>query len=97
MVDQTLSTFSKEGKLRRVLPGHSIGLRQTHPKFLRLEGQAGDVVRAFGYLGREGVTNEHLLQISRILDDGAKRALVEYQPCLPAWMGSKIKILAELP
>ena len=67
MVDQTLSTFSKEGKLRRVLPGHSIGLRQTHPKFLRLEGQAGDVVRAFGYLGREGVTNEHLLQISRIL------------------------------
>ena len=165
MVDQTLSTFSKEGKLKRLLPGlyvkpmmhpilgemtvpekelieaycrhsneiirpsgaeavnrlglstqvpvcstyltsgrsrklkvgsHSVSLRQTHPKFLRLGGQAGDVVRAFRYLGRDGVTKEHLLQISRILDDGAKRALLEYLPCLPAWMGSKIKILAEL-
>lgn len=92
------STYLTSGRSRELkLGSHSVSLRQTHPKFLRLEGQAGEIVRAFRYLGRDGVTNVHLLQISKVLDNRARRALIEYQPRLPAWMGSKIKILAEMP
>lgn len=92
------STYLTSGRSRRLNVGsHSVSLRQTHPKFLRLQGQAGEIVRAFRYLGRDGVTNDHLLQISKVLDDKNRKALINYQPHLPAWMGSKIKILAKLP
>lgn len=80
--------YLTDGSSRRVQVGNqTIRFRQATPKGLLGAGTvAGVVIQALRHLGRDGLTDEVIANLSRVLRDRDKQKLVRLAPDAPAWM-----------
>ncbi len=90
------AVYLTSGRSRKVKIGkQSVCLKETHRKFLELAGQAGEIVRALRYLGKDGITKEQIQFLSKTIAPQEKKALAQSQLHLPNWMSNIIKELCQ--
>ena len=80
--------YLTDGAQKTVQVGNqSIELRRTTPKNMATAGRvSGLVIQAFRYIGREGVTPEHIATLRRSLPKGDRERLWRDRIHAPAWM-----------
>ncbi len=80
--------YLTDGTDKSVRVGHqTIQLRRTTPKNMATAGStSGLVIQAFRYLGKEGVTPNHIATLRRTLSADDRKRLSKDRIYAPAWM-----------
>jgi hypothetical protein len=80
--------YLTDGPEKSVVVGNQmITLRRTTPKNMATAGRiSGLVIQAFRYLGKEGVTSQHIATLRRSLSVDDRRQLLKDRIYAPTWM-----------
>jgi hypothetical protein len=80
--------YLTDGPEKSVVVGNQmIRLRRTTPKNMATAGRiSGLVIQAFRYLGKEGVTSQHIATLRRSLSTDDRRQLLKDRIYAPTWM-----------
>ncbi len=80
--------YLTDGTEKSVVVGNqTIQLRRTTPKNMATAGStSGLVIQAFRYLGKEGVTSNHIATLRRALSADDRTRLMKDRIYAPAWM-----------
>jgi hypothetical protein len=80
--------YLTDGPAKSVVVGNqTIQLRRTTPRNMATAGTtSGLVIQAFRYLGKDGVTRDHIATLRRTLSKDDRQRLVKDRVYAPAWM-----------